>query len=178
MAQNNLIVRLRLLLVGFHLLYGALQVALLFRFGDASLRQRLKRCWSRQVLDCSASGSSPIRMTGSASRAACWSATTYPSSTSSSSTPCSLRRSLPRAMLRRWPLIGWLSRHNDTVFIERGSRKAAHRTHRHMRQRSPPAGAWQSFRKAPRPPATSCCRSTPRCSRAPSTPPCRCMRSR
>ncbi|MBI5109269.1 MAG: 1-acyl-sn-glycerol-3-phosphate acyltransferase [Rhodocyclales bacterium] len=31
-----------------------------------------------------------------------------------------------------WPLIGWMSRHNDTVFIERGSRKAAHHTQQQM----------------------------------------------
>ena len=34
--------------------------------------------------------------------------------------------------VRQWPLIGWLCRGTNTVFIERGSRKAAHRTHRQM----------------------------------------------
>jgi 1-acyl-sn-glycerol-3-phosphate acyltransferase len=28
----------------------------------------------------------------------------------------------------RWPLLGWLSRHTDTIFMQRGSRRAAHAT--------------------------------------------------
>jgi 1-acyl-sn-glycerol-3-phosphate acyltransferase len=39
-----------------------------------------------------------------------------------------------KSEVARWPLIGWISRHNGTVFIERGNRKAAHRTHQHMQQ--------------------------------------------
>lgn len=31
-----------------------------------------------------------------------------------------------------WPLIGWMSRNNETVFIERGSRRAAHQTQQRM----------------------------------------------
>jgi 1-acyl-sn-glycerol-3-phosphate acyltransferase len=34
--------------------------------------------------------------------------------------------------VRQWPLIGWLCQRAGTVFIERGSRKAAHQTHRQM----------------------------------------------
>lgn len=34
--------------------------------------------------------------------------------------------------VRHWPLIGWLCRHAGTVFMERGSRKAAHQAHGQM----------------------------------------------
>jgi 1-acyl-sn-glycerol-3-phosphate acyltransferase len=37
-----------------------------------------------------------------------------------------------KSEVAQWPLIGWLARRADTVFIERGSRKAAHLTHQHM----------------------------------------------
>jgi 1-acyl-sn-glycerol-3-phosphate acyltransferase len=39
-----------------------------------------------------------------------------------------------KSEVAQWPLIGWLARRAGTVFIERGSRKAAHLTHQHMLQ--------------------------------------------
>lgn len=37
-----------------------------------------------------------------------------------------------KADVRRWPLIGWLSRHTDTLFLERGSRNGAQRAREQM----------------------------------------------
>lgn len=134
MAQNNLIVRLRLLLIGFHLLFGALQVALLFRFADAARRQRLKRCWSRQLLVLLG-----IRIDAASRDLAGIEAGLLVANHISFIDIFVINALLPSAFvaksdLLRWPLIGWLSRHSDTVFIERGSRKAAHLTQRHLRR--------------------------------------------
>lgn len=34
--------------------------------------------------------------------------------------------------IRDWPVIGWLCRHTETIFLERGSRAAAQRTKQHL----------------------------------------------
>ena len=129
-----LIARLRLLLVGLHLLYGALQVALLFRFAGASWRLRLNRAWARQLLTLLG-----IRVDADADDLARIEGGLLVGNHISFIDVFVINALLPCAFVAksevaRWPLIGWLGRHNDTVFIERGSRKAAHRTHQHMRQ--------------------------------------------
>lgn len=123
---------LRLLPVGLHLVYGALQVALLFRFAGASRRQRLKRAWSRQLLtllgitvesdrDALAGIEGGLLVGNHISFIDIF--------VINALLPCAF---VAKSDVAQWPLIGWLSRRNDTVFIERGSRKAAHHTHRHM----------------------------------------------
>ncbi|MCF8149754.1 MAG: 1-acyl-sn-glycerol-3-phosphate acyltransferase [Burkholderiaceae bacterium] len=134
MALRSLIVRTRLLLIGLHLLFGALQVALLFRFSDAARRQHLKRCWSRQLLDLLG-----IRVDAAGSDLAAIEAGLLVANHISFIDIFVINALLPSAFvaksdLLKWPLIGWLSRHSDTVFIERGSRKAAHLTQRHLRR--------------------------------------------
>ncbi|MDP2823719.1 MAG: lysophospholipid acyltransferase family protein [Sulfuritalea sp.] len=124
----------RLLLVGLHLLYGALQVALLFRFADASRRQRLNRGWSRQLLALlgvrvEAVGGDLAHIEGGLLVGNHISFIDI--YVINALLPCGF---VAKSELAQWPLIGWLCRHTGTVFIERGSRKAAHRTHRHMRQ--------------------------------------------
>ena len=123
---------LRLLLVGFHLLNGAFQVALLFGLGGNLWRQRLKRAWSRQLLVLLG-----IRVkAGGADLARIEAGLLVANHISfidifviNALLPCAF---VAKSEVARWPLIGWLSRHTDTVFIERGSRKAAHKTHQHM----------------------------------------------
>jgi 1-acyl-sn-glycerol-3-phosphate acyltransferase len=39
---------------------------------------------------------------------------------------------IAKSDVARWPLIGWLARRTGTVFIQRGSRKAAHATQQQM----------------------------------------------
>lgn len=34
--------------------------------------------------------------------------------------------------VKQWPLVGWLSRRTDTIFLQRGSRQAAHAAHLHL----------------------------------------------
>ena len=133
MPRVPLFSSLRLLLVGFHLLYGALQVALLFRLAGATGRQCLTRIWSRQLLTLLG-----IRLKGDEELASIAGGLLIGNHISFIDIFV-INALLPSAFVAKsevaqWPLIGWLSRHSGTVFIERGSRKAAHRTHQHMLQ--------------------------------------------
>jgi len=132
MRNSLLLSRLRLLLVGVHLLNGAFQVALLFHLGGASWRQRLKRIWSRQLLMILG-----IRVEAGMGDLGRIEGGLLVGNHISFIDIFVINALLPCAFVAKseiacWPLIGWLSRRTDTVFIERGSRKAAHRTHRRM----------------------------------------------
>ncbi|KAF0165202.1 MAG: 1-acyl-sn-glycerol-3-phosphate acyltransferase [Rhodocyclaceae bacterium] len=123
---------LRLLLIGLHVLSGALQVALLFPFGGSAGRQFLRQNWSRQLLTLL--GIRIEAVDGGLS------------GVENGLLVCNhisfidifvINALLPSGFVAKrdvaqWPLIGWLCRHNDTVFIERGSRRAAHSTHQEM----------------------------------------------
>jgi 1-acyl-sn-glycerol-3-phosphate acyltransferase len=134
MPRFSVFACLRLLLVGLHLLYGALLVALLFRLGGADWRQRLTRNWSRTLLmllgiHIEAEGGDLARIeTG---LLACNHISFIDILVINALLPSAF---VAKSEVAQWPLIGWISRHNNTVFIERGSRKAAHRTHQHMLQ--------------------------------------------
>lgn len=122
----------RLVLVGLHLVIGALQVALLFRLGGAPWRQRLKCVWSRRLLMLLG-----IRIEADMDDLVHIERGLLVGNHISfidifvinALLPCGF---IAKSEVARWPLIGWLSRHTDTVFIQRGSRKAAHETHRRM----------------------------------------------
>lgn len=129
MSLPSLTVSLRLLLVGLHLLSGVLQVALLFRLGGTPWRQNLRRAWSRQLLTLLG-----IRVESVGNALAGIEVGLVVGNHISFIDIYVINALLPcgfvaKSEVARWPLIGWLSRHSDTVFIERGSRKAAHRTH-------------------------------------------------
>ena len=129
-----LFARLRLLLVGLHLLFGALQVAILFRHAGEPLRQRLKQGWSRQLIRLLG-----IRIESVADDLADMEHGLLVGNHISFIDIFVINALLPSAFVAKsevaqWPLIGWLARHAGTVFIERGSRKAAHLTHQHMLQ--------------------------------------------
>ena len=122
----------RLLLVGLHLLSGVLQVALLFPLGGAPWRQSLRRLWSHQLLTLLG-----IRIESVGDALAGIEGGLVVGNHISFIDIYAINALLPcgfvsKSEVARWPLIGWLSLHNDTVFIERGSRKAAHRTHHTM----------------------------------------------
>lgn len=124
----------RLLLVGAHLLYGALQVALLFPLAGAVRRQHMKRRWSRQLLALLG-----IRVAADAADLAALDSGLLVANHVSFIDIFVINALLPstfvaKSEVARWPLIGWLSRHTGTVFIERGSRRAAHRTQQQMLQ--------------------------------------------
>jgi 1-acyl-sn-glycerol-3-phosphate acyltransferase len=123
---------LRLLLLGLHLLFGAIQVALLFRLAGEHFRQRLKRAWSRQLLWLLR-----IRVDGVGNELDGIEPGLLVANHISfidifvinALLPCAF---VAKSEVAKWPLIGWLARHAGTVFIERGSRRAAHRAHLHM----------------------------------------------
>ena len=132
MRSFPLLAGLRLLLVALHLIYGAVLVALLFRLGGVPWRQRLKRIWSRQLLVLLG-----IQVESDESDVFRIDSGLLVGNHISFIDIFVINALLPsgfvaKSEVAQWPLIGWLCRHNNTVFIERGSRKAAHRTHLHM----------------------------------------------
>lgn len=128
-----LIASLRLAGVGLHLLYGALQVALLFPILSTPRQRRLKQIWSQQLLgrlgielqcDPAAVSLDGLIVSNHVSFVDIFvinalTATAFVS----------------KDDVARWPLIGWLCRRTETVFLARGSRTAAHRTHLEMVRR-------------------------------------------
>jgi 1-acyl-sn-glycerol-3-phosphate acyltransferase len=131
MPPLTLLAGLRLLLIGLHLLYGTLQTGLLFPLAGARWRQRLTRRWSQQLLVLLG-----IRVESGADLARLESGLLVANHISfidifviNSKLPSAF---VAKSDVAQWPLIGWLARRVDTVFIERGSRKAAHCTRQQM----------------------------------------------
>lgn len=134
MLLRPLFTGLRLLRVVLHLLLGALRVALLFRRADTARRQNLKRDWSRQLLALLG-----IRIAAGSDDLAGLGAGLLVANHISFIDVFVINAVLPagfvaKSEVAQWPLIGWLARRNDTVFIARGSRKAAHQTQQQMLQ--------------------------------------------
>lgn len=134
MPLRPLFTGLRLLRVVLHLLLGVLRVALQFRFSNAPRRQRLKRDWSRQLLALLG-----IRIAASSEDLAGLGAGLLVANHISFIDVFVINAVLPagfvaKSEVAQWPLIGWLALHNETVFIARGSRKAAHQTQQQMLQ--------------------------------------------
>ncbi|MBP8897095.1 MAG: 1-acyl-sn-glycerol-3-phosphate acyltransferase [Sulfuritalea sp.] len=124
-------VALRLLLVGLHLLHGAGQAGLLFPLLGEPWRQRLKRAWSRQLLALLGIRVETVGYLAEIDRGL------LVGNHISFLDIFLINAVLPSAFVAksdvaRWPLIGWLARRTGTVFIQRGSRKAAHVTQQQM----------------------------------------------
>lgn len=121
-------VALGLMRVGLHLLFGGLQTALLFPRAGPARRNALKRRWSRQLLSLL-----KIESISDAGDLAAIDRGLLVANHISFIDVFAINALLPCGFIAKsevaaWPLIGWLSRHNDTVFIERGKRKAAELT--------------------------------------------------
>lgn len=131
MRHSNVFIRLRLLLIGLHLVHGALQAGLLFHLGGASWRQRLKRRWSRQLL---ALLDVRIEFAGDPTRVESGLLVANHVSFIDIFVIDAVLPStfVAKSDVARWPLIGWLCRRTETVFIERGSHKAAQRARQQM----------------------------------------------
>lgn len=132
MRPFSLFSSLRLLLIGLHLVSAALQVGLLFPLAGSTVRQRLRRSWSRQLLALlgiriEAAGDGLDRIGNGL--LVCNHVSFIDIFVLNALLPSGF---VAKSDIGEWPLIGWLSRRNDTVFIERGSRKAAHDTRRKM----------------------------------------------
>ncbi len=120
----------RLLRLGLHLLWGSATVALLFPFLGLPQRRWLKQRWWKQLLQTlgvrlQLSGAPPQGL--------------LVANHVSFLDIYAINAVAPAAFVSKddvlgWPLIGWLSRHTETIFLERGSRSAAQRTRQHLVQ--------------------------------------------
>lgn len=134
-SRSSVLAYLRLVLVGVHLFYATVQVALFFPFLGHSQRDRLKRAWSRQLLRLLG-----IRIDSNPQTAQALDAI------EGGLLVCNhisfidifvINTLLPSGFVAknevsRWPLIGWLVVHGGTVFIQRGSRLAVRRTQQQL----------------------------------------------
>lgn len=119
----------RLLRVALHLCRGVLTVALVYPWGNERPLVALKQRWSARLLkllgiSLAQSGDMPssgLLVSNHISFVDIFAINAI--------APASF---VAKDEVRSWPLIGWLSKHADTLFLERGSRAAAQRTRQHM----------------------------------------------
>lgn len=114
----------RLLRCALHLLWGSATVALAFPFLGLAARRRLKQRWSRQLVAILG-----IRL----SRGGVAPAGLIVANHISFIDIFVINAVAPTAFVSKndvlnWPLIGWLCRHTETIFLQRGSRRAAQDT--------------------------------------------------
>lgn len=118
----------RLLRVGLHLGWGTATVLCVYPFAPRTWRLALKRRWSRQLLAIFG-----IRLRVEGMHAARMRVANHISWLDI----FVINAVVPSAFVskddvRGWPLIGWLSTHIETYFIQRGSHRAAHEAARHI----------------------------------------------
>jgi 1-acyl-sn-glycerol-3-phosphate acyltransferase len=140
----------RLARTALHLANGMLTVALVYPFITQGARRALKQRWSRQLLSVLGvrlnvtAGIPQIVGAGDTPHSKYpWSAANGTGNTHPSGLLVANHISFldifvinawaPAAFVskddvRGWPLIGWLSQHTDTIFMQRGSRRAAQAT--------------------------------------------------
>ena len=120
---------LRLLHVFAHLFSGLLTIALIYPFCAEPTQLSLKQRWSSTLLrilglKLKLSGELPPRgllVSNHISFTDVFAINAFgPSSF------------VAKADVQRWPLIGWLAKHNDTLFLARGSRRAAQQAREQM----------------------------------------------
>ena len=110
----------RALRLALHLLRMAIGSACLYPFSGATHRAQLKQQWSRKVLDILAI---TLETQAIAAPCGCLVIANHISWLDifaiNAVRPAAF---IAKAEIRQWPLIGWLSALNDTVFLHRGSR--------------------------------------------------------
>jgi 1-acyl-sn-glycerol-3-phosphate acyltransferase len=114
----------RLSRTGLHLVWGMATVAFAFPFLSLTMRRALKARWSNQLLVILG-----VRLHVEAKLASGGLIVANHISwldiyVINASVPTAF---ISKADVRGWPLIGWLSAHNETIFMERDSRRAAMR---------------------------------------------------
>lgn len=107
-----------------HLLWGSLIIAVAFRFMAVSRRRVMKQRWSRQLISILGMR---LRFEGQVPQGL------LVANHVSFLDIYVINAIAPTAFVSKnevlsWPLIGWLCRHTETIFLERGSRLAAQRT--------------------------------------------------
>lgn len=120
---------LRLARAALHLLQGAATVALLFPFVPESRRRLMKRRWSRQLVGCLGVSLRHGPQGAASGMLVANHVSFLDIFVLNAVTPAAF---VAKEDVRAWPLIGWLCRRTETVFIERGSRRAAQRTREHV----------------------------------------------
>ncbi len=130
-----LLAALRLLAVGLHLLSGVLQVALLFRVVSRVRRRLLRQLWSRQLLLLLGVRLEPAAL-NTAGPVAAFEGLIVSNHISfvdifviNALAPAAF---VCKEDVAHWPLIGWLCRGTETIFLVRGSRSAAYFAHRQI----------------------------------------------
>lgn len=116
----------RLARTALHLLYGAAILALVYPLVQRERQLWLKRRWSHQLLAClgirlAADLSRPVPGAMLAANHVSWLDIFVVNAVMPAAFVC-------KAEVRDWPLIGWMCARTETIFIERGNRRAAHRT--------------------------------------------------
>lgn len=110
----------RWLTLVLHLLWGTVVVLGVFPFATRARRQTLRQHWSRRLLHLA--GVTPV-VSGAPLSAGSLLVANHVSWLDvfalNAVTPCAF---VSKAEVRKWPVIGWLAAHNDTVFLRRGSR--------------------------------------------------------
>ena len=115
---------LRLFRTAVHLVWGCATVAFVFPFCTLITRRALKRRWSRQLVEILGftlvkRGETPVGL--------------IVSNHISFIDIFVINAIVPTAFVSKndvlnWPVIGWLSRHTETIFLQRGNRRAAQDT--------------------------------------------------
>jgi 1-acyl-sn-glycerol-3-phosphate acyltransferase len=116
----------RLTLVLLHILWGCLIVATTFPRRSLASQRRAKRDWSRQILGhlgvrLKVQGKVPAGGVLVVANHVSW----LDIYAINAVRPCAF---VCKEEVRRWPVLGWLTARSESVFIQRGSRRAAHRT--------------------------------------------------
>ncbi len=121
----------RLSRVALHVVYGAATVATVYPLASVALKQSLKQRWSRQLLGM-LGVRVPVRVPEVAlpdgllvSNHISWLDIFVINAVAPSAF-------VSKDDVKSWPIIGWMSQQADTIFIERGNRRAAQRTSEHL----------------------------------------------
>ncbi|OHC67330.1 MAG: hypothetical protein A3H93_15120 [Rhodocyclales bacterium RIFCSPLOWO2_02_FULL_63_24] len=124
---------LRLAKTALHLIGGALIVLLVYPGSTDARRLMLKQRWSQQLLDALG----VTLKVGAGTTAICAPNGMLVANHVSFLDVFVINALAPAAFVakddvRKWPLIGWMSTRTDTIFIERGSRRAAQLTRENL----------------------------------------------
>jgi hypothetical protein len=109
---------------GLHMLWGMATVAVAFPFLPVKLQRALKARWSGQLLYALGVR---LRVAGTPPGAGLAVANHISWLDISAINALALTAFIAKDDVRGWPVIGWLSSHSETLFIERGSCSAAMR---------------------------------------------------
>lgn len=121
----------RLARTGQHLLQGAATVALIYPWISEPRRLGLKRRWSRQLLTALGVQLDASQTGGLMGLVVANHVSFLDIYVINALAPAAF---VSKDDVRAWPLIGWLCEHTDTIFLQRGSRNAAHHARHELAQ--------------------------------------------